>query len=93
MQVAVAPLPLSESFLAERVVGVDLEESQAVFEALRDGGALDGAGFLTSDPRWGLCLRCPLAVLGFVPLKLVAINDSTALLRGCGRCHSQRAVL
>ena len=50
-QVAVLPLPLTGSFMAERVDDFGVEASQAVFEALRDGGALNETGHLISDPR------------------------------------------
>ena len=56
-QIAVPPLPLTESFMAERVDDFGQEQSLAVFEALRDGGALNETGFLISDPRCGIQFR------------------------------------
>lgn len=51
LEVPVAPLPLTESFMSQRVDGWVAEQSRAVFEALRDGGALNDTGFLITDPR------------------------------------------
>ncbi|KAK9797360.1 hypothetical protein WJX73_002960 [Symbiochloris irregularis] len=51
MQIIVQPTPLTPTFMAERVDGITLEQSKAVFEALREGDALDESGWLRADPR------------------------------------------
>lgn len=50
-EVAIAPLPLTPTFMTERVDFFGSEQSIAVFEALKEGGALDQSGFLITDPR------------------------------------------
>lgn len=55
-EVAIAPLPLTPTFMTERVDFFGSEQSIAVFEALKEGGALDQSGFLITDPRWALLL-------------------------------------
>ena len=62
LEVEVQPLPLTGSFLAQRVEGFSVAQSQAVFQALRDGGALNETGHLFVDPRCALALgACALS--------------------------------
>ncbi len=55
-EVKFEPLPLSPRFFADRIEGVSAETSAQMVAALRDGGLLDEAGKLTSDPRCALLL-------------------------------------
>lgn len=50
-EVEVLPIPLSPTFMADRVDDFGLEASKAVYEALQDGGAVNATGYLVSDPR------------------------------------------
>lgn len=51
MEAAVPPLALTPGFMAQRVDDFGQDQSHAVYDALRDGGALNETGYLISDPR------------------------------------------
>lgn len=48
------PIPLHARFFSDRIANVTVEQSAAIFSALKEGGQLDAAGMLKFQPRSGV---------------------------------------
>ena len=53
--ISVSPMPVTPTFLSERIADLSKATSKAIHQALRDAGLLDADGMLLKDPRWAAC--------------------------------------
>ena len=54
--ISVSPVPVTPTFLSERIADLSKATSMAIHQALRDARLLDADGMLIKDPRWA-CLQ------------------------------------
>ena len=53
--ISVSPVPVTPTFLSERIADLSKATSKAIHNALRDARLLDADGMLVKDPRWVPC--------------------------------------
>ena len=53
--ISVSPVPVTPTFLSERIADLSKATSKAIHNALRDAQLLDADGMLVKDPRWAPC--------------------------------------